>query len=69
MVEVELSEGARLISNIVDLGDRGLELGMLVRVVFTKVRNDLALPLFRPLSDLEEVFYSDEKFELFLGSL
>jgi len=48
VIEVELEEGVRLISNIVELGDRSLEVGMPVRVVFQKATEDFTLPLFRP---------------------
>jgi len=48
VIEVELEEGVRLISNIVELGARALEVGMPVRVLFHKATQEFTLPLFRP---------------------
>jgi uncharacterized OB-fold protein len=48
VIEVELEEGVRLLSNIIDLGDRPIEVGMPVEVVFNKATDEFTLPLFRP---------------------
>lgn len=48
VIEVELEEGVRLLSNIVDLGDRELKVGMPVEVVFNKATDEFTIPLFRP---------------------
>lgn len=48
VIEVELEEGVRLISNIVDLGERTLEVGMPVEAVFLKATEEFTLPLFKP---------------------
>ncbi len=49
VIDVDLEEGgARMMSNIVELGDRKLEVGMPVEVVFQKASEEFALPVFRP---------------------
>jgi uncharacterized OB-fold protein len=48
VIEVELEEGVKLISNIVDLADRELAVGMAVEVVFNKATDEVTLPLFKP---------------------
>ena len=48
VVEVELDEGPRLISNLVELNGRPIEHGMPVEVVFRRVDSELTLALFRP---------------------
>lgn len=45
-IEVELEEGVKLISNIDQLGDREIVVGMPVEVVFNKVTDAVTLPLF-----------------------
>lgn len=50
VIEVELEEGVRLLSNIVDLGERALVVGMPVEVVFDAVTPDVTLPKFRPVA-------------------
>ena len=45
---VELEEGTRLITNIVDLDPERVAIGMRVEVVFQKPDPDLILPMFRP---------------------
>jgi uncharacterized OB-fold protein/acyl dehydratase len=44
---VDLEEGTRLISNLVDVDPSEVSIGMPVEVVFEKVDDDLTLPLFR----------------------
>jgi len=48
VIEVELDEGVRLLSNIVDLGERELAVGMPVEVVFQKASETFTLPVFKP---------------------
>jgi len=48
VIEVELDEGVRLLSNIVDLGERELTVGMPVEVVFQKASETFTLPVFKP---------------------
>lgn len=45
---VELEEGVRMMSNIVDCAPDDIEIGMGVQVVFDNVTPDVALPKFRP---------------------
>jgi len=46
-VLVELDEGPRLVSNMVDVRPEDLEIGMPVEVVFEEVAEDLTLPKFK----------------------
>jgi uncharacterized OB-fold protein/acyl dehydratase len=48
IVLVELEEGTRLVSNLVGIDPAEVEIGMPVEVQFTRVDDDLVLPLFRP---------------------
>lgn len=48
VVEVELDEGPRLISNLIDLDGRKIEHGMPVEIAFEAVDSELTLALFRP---------------------
>jgi uncharacterized protein len=45
---VELDDGTRLLSNLVDVAPDGVEIGMRVMLVITEVQPGLHLPLFRP---------------------
>jgi len=45
---IELEEGTRLVSNVVDVDPADVHVGMPVEVVFTAVDHELTLPLFRP---------------------
>ena len=47
VVEIELEEGVRLISNLVDCDPEAIEIGMDVEVVFEKVNDEITLPKFR----------------------
>jgi 3-oxo-4,17-pregnadiene-20-carboxyl-CoA hydratase alpha subunit len=47
---VELDEGTRLVSNLVGIDPARIEIGQRVRVEFTRVDDELVLPLFRPAS-------------------
>jgi uncharacterized OB-fold protein/acyl dehydratase len=46
---IELTEGTRLVSNVVDVAVDDVTVGMPVEVVFVAVDDDLTLPLFRPV--------------------
>ena len=48
VVVVELDEGARLVSNLVDCAPADIRAGMPVEVVFDDVAPDVSLPKFRP---------------------
>jgi uncharacterized OB-fold protein len=47
IVEVELEEGVRLTSNLIDCGQEEIYVGMPVEVVFEKVNDKVALPRFK----------------------
>lgn len=56
---VELSCGARLVTNLIDVDPAEVSIGMPVEVAYTAVDDELTLPLFRPTSpgasrDLQE---------------
>ena len=46
-VEVELDEGPRLVSNLVDVPPESVQIGMKVEVVFQDAGDGVVLPLFR----------------------
>jgi len=46
---VDLREGPRMISNIVDCGLKDLKNGMELEVVFDKINEEVTLPKFRPV--------------------
>lgn len=46
-VIVELEEGLRVTSNLVDVAPDEIEVGMAVEVVFTPISDEITLPLFR----------------------
>lgn len=48
IVLVELEEGTRLVSNVIDVDPADVHVGMPVEVLFEKVDDELTLPLFRP---------------------
>jgi uncharacterized OB-fold protein len=48
VVVIELEEGARLVSNLVDCPVRDVRIGMPVEVVFDDVTPEVTLPKFRP---------------------
>jgi uncharacterized OB-fold protein/acyl dehydratase len=45
---IELEEGTRLVSNVIDVDPADVHVGMPVEVTFEKVDDDWKLPLFRP---------------------
>ena len=47
---VELDEGVRIVSQVIGVPPRDVEIGMPVRVDFVEVEPGLVLPLFRPVS-------------------
>lgn len=47
---VELAEGVRLLSNIIDCAPEAVRIGMAVEVVFSDVTPAVTLPLFRPVA-------------------
>ncbi len=47
---VQLDEGPRLLSNIVDVEMAELRVGLPVMVIFDQVNETITLPRFRPLS-------------------
>jgi 3-oxo-4,17-pregnadiene-20-carboxyl-CoA hydratase alpha subunit len=49
VVLVELEEGVRLVSNVVDLDPADVEIGMPVEVTFVAFDDELTLPQFRPV--------------------
>jgi len=49
---IELEEGTRLVSNVVDISHEEVRIGMSVEVTFSKVDQELILPLFRPARTL-----------------
>ena len=49
VVQVELEEGPRLVTNLVDIENDDIRMEMLVEVVFDDVTPDVTLPRFRPL--------------------
>jgi uncharacterized protein len=48
VIEVELEGGVRLLSNIVELGDRELTVGMAVEAVFVQATDEVTIPAFKP---------------------
>jgi uncharacterized protein len=50
-VVVELDEGVRIVSNLVDIDPQDISIGLRVEVVFEPTAEDLAVPVFRPETD------------------
>lgn len=48
VVVVQLEEGARLVTNLVDCKTEDIEIGMPVEAVFDDVTEEITLPKFRP---------------------
>jgi uncharacterized OB-fold protein len=48
---VELDEGVRMMSNIVDCDVEELQVGMALEVVLVKAADDVGLPFWRPVTD------------------
>ena len=51
---IELEEGVRMMSNVVDCEPGALKIGMPVEVVFEEVTADVTLPKFRPAGSKEK---------------
>ena len=49
-VLVDLDEGVRLVSNLVDVEPADVVIGMPVEVTFVPTANDMAVPVFKPRS-------------------
>lgn len=49
-VLVDLDEGVRLVSNLVDVEPADVVIGMRVEVTFVPTANDMAVPVFKPRS-------------------
>ena len=47
-VLVDLEEGVRVVSNLVDLPTEDIRIGMAVEVTFAPTADDFAVPVFRP---------------------
>ena len=45
---VELEEGVRMMTNIVECGPEKIKIGMKVEVLFEDITDEIALPKFRP---------------------
>ena len=45
---VELAEGPRLMTNVVDADPDELQIGMAVEVTFRPINDDITAPVFRP---------------------
>ncbi|HEY8450436.1 MAG TPA: Zn-ribbon domain-containing OB-fold protein [Bacillota bacterium] len=50
---IELEEGVRMLSNIIDCDPAQLRIGQRVQVDFLQLSPEIALPVFRPLADAE----------------
>ena len=46
---VDLSEGCRMLSNVVDVNPQDVRVGMSVEVVFEEITPEISLPKFRPI--------------------
>ncbi|UCD56377.1 MAG: OB-fold domain-containing protein [Candidatus Hydrogenedentota bacterium] len=46
---IDVDEGPRMISNMVEIAPEDMRVGMPVRVVFENITDDIALPKFRPM--------------------
>jgi uncharacterized protein len=48
---VDLDEGPRLVTNLVEIDPADVHIGLAVEVVFVPTADDMAVPAFRPRSD------------------
>ncbi|MGH8289590.1 MAG: Zn-ribbon domain-containing OB-fold protein [Steroidobacteraceae bacterium] len=48
---IELDQGPMLMSNVVDLDNAALTVGLRVKVTFSPLSKDVSLPVFKPLTD------------------
>ncbi|HXG18022.1 MAG TPA: Zn-ribbon domain-containing OB-fold protein [Methylomirabilota bacterium] len=51
VAEVELEEGPRLLTNLVDVANEDISIGMPVEIVFDDVTDDVTLAKFRPATN------------------
>lgn len=51
VVEVELDEGPRMLSNLVNVSNSEIRCGMPVEIVFDDVTEEITLPKFRPAAN------------------
>jgi hypothetical protein len=51
VVQVDLDGGPSIISNLVDVGDREIAVGMPVKVVFADATDEISLPKFAPAEE------------------
>lgn len=49
VVVVELDEGVRMLSNLIEFNPAEIDFGMPVEVFYQPISTDVALPMFRPL--------------------
>ena len=47
---IELSEGVRLINNVVGIPNEKIEVGMPVQVTFEDINSDITIPKFKPVN-------------------
>lgn len=55
LAQVELVEGVRMTTNVVDCAPETARIGLEVEVVFERLAEDLAVPKFRPLSTSQQI--------------
>jgi uncharacterized OB-fold protein len=48
-VELEGTNGVKMLTNVVDCDPQTVEIGMPVEVVFAEVKEDIAMPMFKPV--------------------
>ncbi len=47
---IKLKEGARMLSNVIGIDPHAIKCGMLVKVSFEKLSDEVTLPMFRPVA-------------------
>jgi uncharacterized protein len=50
IAQVDLEEGVRMVSNVVDIPNDSLQIGMRLQAVFEDVGDNVTLPKFRPVA-------------------
>jgi uncharacterized protein len=51
---IDLEEGVRVLSNLIDIDPADVAIGMAVTVDFRPTRHDGAVPVFKPRAELDE---------------
>jgi hypothetical protein len=51
LAEIDLQEGLRIISTVVDCPPARLSIGMPLEVTFTDISDEISLPIFRPVRE------------------